>query len=389
MSDGYEPVDLGRVLTHDDQHHGSRGERRSARAHHKREARRRGRRGGVLVVTLLVVALGAVGAYAGLRPLLAGFSARDDYSGPGTGSVTVTIDDGASGREIGRILQQADVVKSAKAFVDASAANPRAGSIQPGQYALRRQMSAASAVALLLDPKARSAQRVTVREGLRVKEIVALLAQKTGRPVADYNAALADVAALGVPAAAKGNVEGWLFPDTYEFGTKVTPAQQLQRMVAAMRKVLNSLGVREAQAQRVLTVASIAEVEASSAADYGKVARVIENRLANKLGNGGKLQLDSTVNYATGTRTITTTAAERAVDSRYNTYRYAGLPAGPISNPGRAAIQGALSPTPGPWLYFVTVNPSTGETRFAVTAAQHAANVQQFRQWCQANRGTC
>jgi UPF0755 protein len=153
--------------------------------------------------------------------------------------------------------------------------------------------------------------------------------------------------------------------------------------------VLDELGVTPAEAQRVLTVGSIAEVEASSAADYAKVARVIDNRLANKLGNGGKLQLDSTVSYAVGKRTITTTAAERAVDSPYNTYRYAGLPAGPISNPGKAANQGALDPTPGPWLYFVTVNPSTGETKFAVTGAEHNQYVQQFRAWCQDHPGTC
>ena len=95
-------------------------------------------------------------------------------------------------------------------------------------------------------------------------------------------------------------------------------------MVARTHQVLDDLGVSDADAQRVLTVASIAEVEAGSKTDYGKVAQVIDNRLANKLHNGGKLQLDSTVSYAVGKRTLTTTAAERAVDSPYNTYRYAG-----------------------------------------------------------------
>ncbi len=389
MPDRHEHVGLGDVMTDEHEHFESRTARRRAQHHHVRRRRRKGKRFGVLVVTLVLVALGAVGAFVGLRPLVASFTASNDYSGQGTGSVTVTIQDGASGREIGQVLQKAGVVKSAKAFVDASAGNPKAASIQPGEYRLRRQMSASAALALLLDPAARTAQRVTVREGLRASEIVTLLAQKTGQPVADYTAALKDAQALGVPAAAKGKVEGWLFPDTYQFGSRTTAAQQLTRMVAQTRAVLSALGVSDAQAPRVLTIASIAEVEAGSPADYAKVARVIDNRLADKQRNGGKLQLDSTVSYAVGKRSLTTTAAERAVNSPYNTYRYPGLPAGPISNPGKAAIQGALRPAPGPWLYFVTVNPTTGETKFAVTAAQHATYVQQFRTWCKANPGKC
>lgn len=389
MSDGHRQVGLGDVMTDDHEHFESRAARRRAQHHHARRRRRKGKRLGVLVVTLIVVALGAVGAVVGLRPLVSSFTATNDYTGPGSGSVTVTIQDGASGREIGQALQRAGVVKSAKAFVDVSAGNPKAAAIQPGDYRLRRQMSASAALALLLDPAARSVQRVTVREGLRANEIVALLAQKTGQPAADYAAALKDVQALGVPASAKGKVEGWLFPDTYEFGSRTTAAQQLSRMVAQTRAVLSSLGISDAQAPRVLTIASIAEVEAGSPADYAKVARVVDNRLADKQRNGGKLQLDSTVSYAVGKRTLTTTAAERAVNSPYNTYRFAGLPAGPISNPGKAAIQGALKPTPGPWLYFVTVNPSTGETKFAVTAAQHAVYVKQFQAWCKANPGKC
>ncbi len=321
--------------------------------------------------------------------MLAQLTASDDFSGAGTGSVTVTIPQGASGRTIGQVLEDAGVVKSGKAFRDAAARNPDAGSIQPGQYALRRQMSAASALTMLLDPSTVQKGRVTVREGLRQTEIVSLLAKETGNPVAEYTAALKDPENIGLPAAAKGKAEGWLFPDTYSFGADVAPKQQLAMMVGRTREVLDSLGVGSSRAQRVLTMASIAEVEASSPADYAKVARVLENRLDDKLGNGGKLQLDSTVSYAVGRRSLTTTSAERAVDSRYNTYRYPGLPAGPISNPGKAAILGVLDPTPGSWLFFVTVDPSTGETKFATTGAEHEANVLKFQAWCQANPGKC
>ena len=139
---------------------------------------------------------------------------------------------------------------------------------------------------------------LAVPKGRILEELGPLLARAGIRPAADYAAALKDTEALGVPAQAKGKVEGWLFPDTYEFGSQLTAEQQLQRMVAHTHDVLDSLGVSDADAQRVLTVASINEVEASSAEDYAKVARVIANRLANKLGNGGKLQLDSTAGAA-------------------------------------------------------------------------------------------
>ena len=395
MPDRHDDHPLGAVIADAHGHpaddgYVSRSERRQAHAHHARRRRRKGRRSVVILVALLVVALGGYGAFVALKPLVTQFTASDDYAGQGSGKVTVTIPEGASGRAIGRVLEDAGVVEDVEG-VRRGRRRPttKSGSIQPGQYTLHQQMSGASAVTMLLDPSARSADRVTVREGLRASEILPLLAKATGQPLADYKAALKDPESLGIPASAKGNAEGWLFPDTYEFGSEMTAEQQLSKMVARTHDVLDGLGVSDKEAQRLLTVASIAEVEAGSKTDYAKVAQVIDNRLANKLGNGGKLQLDSTVSYAVGKRTLTTTAAERAVDSRYNTYRYPGLPAGPISNPGKASIQGALNPTAGPWLYWTTVNPSTGETRFAVTWPEHQQNVKLFQAWCQAHPGKC
>jgi UPF0755 protein len=395
MPDRHDDHPLGAVIADPYEHPAdgegfdTRAQRRQARSHHQRRKRRRGRRSIVILVALVLVAAGAFGAYTVLKPFVSELTASNDYAGNGTGEVKVVIPEGASGRTIGQVLEGAGVVKSSKAFVEAAKDNPKSSSIQPGQYVLHKQMAAAGALTMLLDPASRTADRVTVREGLRASEILPLLAKSTGQPLADYKAALKDPEALGIPASAKGKIDGWLFPDTYEFGTEKTAAQQLEAMVARTHTVLEELGVSDADAQRILTVASIAEVEAGSKTDYGKVAQVIDNRLANKLHNGGKLQLDSTVSYAVGKRTLTTTTAERAVDSPYNTYRYAGLPAGPISNPGKAAIEGALHPTAGPWLFFVTVDPGTGETKFAVTPAEHAKYVKEFQAWCQAHPGKC
>jgi UPF0755 protein len=97
------------------------------------------------------------------------------------------------------------------------------------------------------------------------------------------------------------------------------------------------------------------------------------------------LQLDSTVNYVTGKTGVTTTAKDRATDSPYNTYRYRGLPPGPINSPGQHALHAALHPVAGNWLYFVTVNPDTGETKFSATDAGHRRNVEEFRKWLREN----
>jgi UPF0755 protein len=364
----------------------------TARARHRSEGprahrhRTRGRRRVlVLLLTLGLVAGAGVVAFRVLAPLVSSMTASKDYTGDGSGAVSVTVHSGDTGRSIGATLEKAGVVKTAKAFVDAAAADPRGGSIQPGDYALHLRMSAASALALLLDPANRTIPRVTIREGLWTSEIIRALAAATGRPLADYQVALRDPVALGLPPGALGDPQGYLFPATYDFGKNTTAAEQLQTMVATSLEELSKIGVGPAQMQRVLTIASLVQAEAKASADFPKVARVIVNRLASSM----PLQLDSTVSFISGHREVTTTNAERASKSPYNTYVVAGLPPGPIDNPGLSAMEAALNPTPGPWLYFVAVNPVTGETRFAVDAAGHAANVRIFQKWCSDHPGKC
>jgi UPF0755 protein len=379
----------------DEQHHGqdhpvvTRSQARQSR--HRPRRRHRGRRLLVLVVALAIVAGAGYAAASVLRPVLSGFTASNDYPGPGTGEVKVTVNDGDTGRAIAATLQKAGVVKTTKAFLDAAAADPRSASIQPGTYTLKKQMSAKEALAVLVDPKNRSVPHVTIREGLWRNEIFAALSHATGVPVADYEAAAKDPAALGLPAQAKGNLEGYLFPATYEFPAKATAADQLKTMVAKTVAELQQAGVPETDWQRVLTIASIVEGEVSGKADRGKVARVIVNRLASKgPPTFGLLQMDSTVHYAVQKRgKAGTSDADRNSPSPYNTYKVPGLPPGPINSPGAASIQAAASPTPGSWLFFVTVDPDTGETKFATTQAEHDRNVQEFQQWCRAHSDRC
>jgi UPF0755 protein len=197
--------------------------------------------------------------------------------------------------------------------------------------------------------------------------------------------------ALQLPKYAKQRPEGFLFPETYELTAESTATSTLKQMVDQYKAVTREIEF-EADAKKlkrtpyeVLIVASIVEREVRREEDRAKVARVIYNRLDKDR----KLELDSTVTYAERLKTTTTTREDRKSKSKYNTYRYKGLPPGPISAPGKAALEAAANPEKGKWLYFVTVNLDTGETRFADTEEAHEKNVAAFQAWCQANTGRC
>lgn len=362
-------------------------------AQHER-SRIRARRG--CLAMLLVVLLLLVGAFFAVKnfggSLFGGGSssqASSDYTGNGTGSVQIVVRKGDTGAAIGETLQKAGVVKSANTFAAVAGSTPGFTSIQPGTYTMRKQMSSAAAAALMLEPGTRDAGAI-VREGLWNSEIFALLSKETGVPVAEYQKVTG--AQVGLPASAKGNLTGWLFPSTYNFEPGTTAAQQLKTMVDLTKSSLKSVGIDPENAERTLIVASLVQAEADPATYGGKVARVIGNRLDPAIDKGqthGLLGLDSTVSFAEGKRSLTNAAAARESTSPYNTYRVPGLPPGPIGNPGLGAIKAAQSPTPGPWLYFVTVNPETGETLFSTTLAQFNADTAKFRQFCTANPGKC
>lgn len=362
--------------------------------------RRRRRRNPVLKVVALLAAVVAVviggvysfGAVSSLLPDISIGSSEptaSDYEGAGTGEVLVEIPAGAAGGQIAQLLADADVVASATAFNAALAADPRGASIQPGTYRMANQMSAEAALGRLLDGSYREINGVTIREGLWVSETFALLAEGTGHEVADYEAV--DPATLDLPEAAQGELEGFLYPSTYEFPPDATPQDQLQMMIDTGRAKYEELGLSDGQELRdVIIKASIVQGEGMFSHDLPKVARVVENRLEPNPETNGYLQMDSTVHFIYQERGLAgTTDEQRANEDPHNTYAHPGLPSGPINSPGEEAIKAAMSPAPGDWLYFVTVNPSTGETRFATDYAAHQENVALFEQWCSENPDQC
>ena len=351
--------------------------RGSVRAKERRKKRKRRRSLLVLLVAFSVLGGAGYGAYLAIAPMVRSAMEPNDFTGDGSGSVQVVVPQGASGATIAKVLAKAGVVKTAEAFVDAAKQDPDSGSIQPGTYALKKQMSAETALAALLDPQSRVELKVTIAEGKRVAEIPALLAKGLDIPEKDFVAALKDPESYGLPASAKGKPEGYLFPSTYSFPPGVTAVEVLQTMVAKTQEELDKAGVPENRAHEVLTKASLVQAESGDVQYMAKMSRVIQNRLARKM----KLSLDTTVHYATGKFTLKTTIADTRIASVYNTYYVPALPAGPICSPGAAAFDAVLHPADGTWIYFTTVNPDTGETKFATTLAEKAAMDAEFRAW--------
>jgi UPF0755 protein len=351
----------------------------------RRKKARKGRKlAPIVALAFLAVVVGG-GGYFGYTTLR-GFLQPPDYSGDGTGAVTVQVHDGDSVGLMGLRLQQADVVKSTSAFVKVAKNDPNATSIQPGYYRLRLHMSAKSALALLLSPASR-AGRLTIPEGKRVAEILPILAKKTGIPLKNFQRAARDTSALGLPSYAEGKLEGFLYPFTYDPSPKATATQVLRAMVAQFKKVAADTDMENRARQLhmsphdVVTIASLVQAESGTVDDMPKVSRVISNRLHSPQPWMHKLQLDSTVMYALGKYGIVATANDLKSTSPYNTYKYPGVPPGAISNPGEMALRAALDPAQGSWIYFVTTDPAHHITKFTASNAEF----QRFRQELQRN----
>ena len=345
---------------------------------------KRSGRGGLaaLVSIIALVVLIGVGVFLGVR-LVGGGS--NDYPGPGTGEATVQVLPGDSARDIGQALEAADVVKSADAFVDAAAANDASRGLQPGFYLLMQQMSAEGALDRMLDPSSRVLSQVTLPEGLRLTESLETLAAGTQIPLEELTATAQNGAAIGLPAYANNNAEGFLFPARYDIQPNDTATSVLSMLVTRFAQSADAVNLEGRAAgvgltpYQALIVASLLEAEAHPE-DFARVARVVYNRLAA----GMPLQFDSTVNYALNRDTVAVSLADLEVESPYNTYKYTGLPPAPIGSPGEQAMEAALSPAEGDWLYFVTVNPDTGETKFTASYDEFL----QFKEELKANTGS-
>lgn len=322
-----------------------------------------------LLVLLLVV--GGVG--------FAYYKSQVDPSGPTGPKVAVEIPFGSSTQRIAALLAGKGVVKNARNFrlyVKVKGAGP----FQAGSYTLRKNSSFDSVIAALSKGPEISYQKLTVPEGLTVKQVSELVGKMPGRSAEKFLAAAGDgtVHSKYQPAGST-NLEGLLLPDTYNFEAKDDEHAILRRMVAAFDTAAAEARVDDVaqgglvDPYQAIVVASMVEREARVPDDRGMIARVIYNRLEKKM----PLQVDATVIFAlgrTGEKGLRVLNKDLEVDSPYNTYKVAGLPPGPIASPGRASLRAAVAPTDGPWLYYVVIDAS-GKHAFATTLAEHNRNI--------------
>jgi UPF0755 protein len=365
----------------DDEEHELQGRRDRRGGKGRKPVKDKKRRTGcACMVVVLVFGGGLAGVgYYGYKFYQNRFAPAPDYAGNGSKEVvTVEIPKGAGGWEIGRRLEAAGVVKSAEAFVHAQGTTPGGDSIQAGAYLLRKEMSAASAVRMMLDPK--SQNNVIVTPGERNAKVYTDIDKKLELSAGSTRKlAQKEYRKLGLPSwvqnstAIKDPLEGFLFPGTYPAAKGMKPDAILKQMVTQAKlkyaaygldTKAKALGLKNAF--QLVTVASLVQAEGKTPDDYRKMAEVVYNRLKpTNTETNQLLQFDSTYNYLKGTSNIHISEKEINSDQNpYNTYTHKGLPPGPIGNPGDDAIKAALNPTHDGWIYFVATDGTTN-TEFA------------------------
>ncbi len=350
------------------------------------------RRSGCACMVVLVVLVGGIGGigYAGLNFYESRFGPAPDYAGQGSGAVQVEIPQGSTVTTMGNILKRAGVVKSVGAFTSAAGKNPKGAYIQAGVYVLNLHMSGAEAVSMMLDPK--SQNTVIFAEGMRDAQIYAAIDQRLKlKPGTTKQVAHDKWRTFGLPSWAnslphiKDPLEGFLFPSRYSISKGEKPEALLKQMVGEAKQQYAQFDMAaEAKQQglkntlQLITVASLVQAEGKTDDDFKKMAKVVYNRMdpANKE-TYGLLQFDSTYNYIKNTsQTNISLAQVKSLNDWYNTYKYKGLPPGPIGNPGIDALKAAMNPDAGNWYYFLSMDGKT--TKFTETKAEFDKLYQQY-----------
>ncbi len=373
-----------------------------------RKKKKRGRSLLAMFFSLLLLAVLAGGGFLGYTKIKGYFGAKD-YSGAGSGAVQIQVVKNDTATDIANQLYEKGVVKSAKAFVDAANANPKSKNVEVGYYQLKKQMKATLALNALLARNAdgslanKVSTKITIPEGMISQDIFAELAKVTKLPVQNFIDAAKDPVALGVPdfwfkredgkpQQTPPSIEGFLYPATYEFDPGADAKAILGDMINQFLTVAGDMKFPETvqssfsiSPYEALIAASIAQVEAMFPADMPGVARVLYNRAY-----GGKfpcscLQVDSAVNYwlritGKGAKDSGSLTYSEIHDKSnpYNTHENPGMPPGPISNPGKDALTGAMTAPKSGDLYFLAID-TAGHTAFAATYSDFCQKVKQAK----------
>lgn len=335
-----------------------------------------------LMKVALVLALAILGGIALSQPVITAVQSLisrfsiEDYSGQGQGTVIIVIEEGDLGEDVARKLVAADVVKSFDAIYRPMLRSDLV--IFPGHYEFPLQIPGAEALRILMNAKPITTS-VTIPEGFQIAQIIPLLISELNLSRQDLEEAI-DRANKDFPGP---TLEGYLFPATYQFEPDVTAAEVIEQMTQRMIRELARFEVNLEDSLDLVTLASIIQEEARLEEDFFKVSTVFNNRLKQ----GMLLQTDPTVKYYYEGSIKSFQQGLADEENPYNTYVYAGLPPGPISSPGSLAIEAALNPAPGNYLFFVSINLNTGETIFSETLREHEKAVELYRKWLRENPG--
>jgi UPF0755 protein len=319
----------------------------------------------------------ALGAWAAQRQL-----AKLDapYKGFAGDEQFVEISAGLGTRAIGKVLVDAGIVPDLTTWRLAVWRSGRATAMKAGEYRFTGALSPADVVGRIArgDVYLRA---ITFPEGLTIRQMAAIYEAGGFGPARDFAAAAGDVQLVSGFDPVARNLEGYLFPDTYLLRRRTSAAELVRHMVERFESVMtpdlrqaakaSGLSMREA-----VTLASLVEKETAAPGERPLVAAVYHNRLRQRIG----LQCDPTVIYALELRgrfNGNLTRADLGIDSPYNTYRYRGLPPGPIAAPGRSSLAAAVRPAAVDYLYFVSRN--DGSHAFASTLAEHNRNVTKYQ----------
>jgi UPF0755 protein len=360
------------------------------------------------VIVVVVIALIGGGAYYGVTEVL-GIGSYDDYQGNGEADVVVEVKAGQGTGQIAATLAEKQVVASARAFTSAGDDNEKVKAIQPGFYELKTKMSGKAAVALITEKKSRVGQ-LQIRPGTQLDDItqpdkkvtpgiwtliadagtVTLNGKKVGPTPEDLRKAVetTDPAQLGVPAWAlpdvakaepKRRLEGLITAGVYDVMPGQNAVDLLKTVISYSASQLDGMGMPKLaddtgfRPYEVLVMASLIQREGITG-DFGKISRVIYNRLGEKI----PLGFDSTINYVLDQPVLTTSGADRNTPGPYNSYKNTGLTPTPISAPSREALAAAAKPEPGDYRFFVKCQ-KDGTSCFAATQKEHDANINKAR----------
>ncbi len=330
----------------------------------------------VLILLAALIVVGSAGAYL--------WSLGPAAAGPNTAKSIIRVKPGASLNDIAALLKSHGCLRSVLAFKLHAIVTGQASELKSGTYEVSSAMSTPQLIAMLAAGRQATAT-VTIPEGFTLAQIAqrlaeASLANEQQFQTAATAQAVADILQVNLPAEVR-SAEGYLFPETYRFTLGTAPEKLVARMIAEFEKRFNAQLWEPLPSERrwgslhqIVTLASLVEEEAQLDPERGLVAGVLKNRLER----GMRLECDATVQYALGKHRRRLTYSDLQIDSPYNTYRYAGMPPGPISSPGLDCLRAALKPAQTEYLFYVARG--DGSHIFSRTYQEHLAAIRQVRE---------